>query len=145
MVRKLAKSAFLIGLVAVIALSLVPQETLPETGTWDKLNHALAYGVLAALGGIGFKGWRVRIPMIATTRTDRSRPPVPIDRDHRFRLIATTLRVGRRRWCDLAPGGLLMSSSFRLVNGGDAVFLGLDLSHGGSVEFEAVGVVDDAI
>lgn len=58
MVRKLAISAFFIGLVAVIALSLVPQETLPETDTWDKLNHALAYGVLAALGGIGFKGWR---------------------------------------------------------------------------------------
>ena len=58
MVRKLAKIAFLIGLVAVIALSLLPQETLPETDTWDKLNHALAYGVLAALGGIGFKGWR---------------------------------------------------------------------------------------
>jgi VanZ family protein len=25
---------------------------------WDKLNHALAYGVLAVLGGFGFKGWR---------------------------------------------------------------------------------------
>ncbi len=25
---------------------------------WDKLNHALAYGVLAVSGGIGFKGWR---------------------------------------------------------------------------------------
>ena len=36
----------------------MPQETLPETDTWDKLNHALAYGVLAALGGIGFKGLR---------------------------------------------------------------------------------------
>ncbi len=58
MVRKLAKTAFFIGLVAVITLSLLPQETLPETDTWDKLNHALAYGVLAVLGGIGFKGWR---------------------------------------------------------------------------------------
>ena len=58
MVRKLAKSAFFIGLVAVIALSLLPQETLPETGTWDKLNHALAYGLLAVSGRIGFKGLR---------------------------------------------------------------------------------------
>ena len=58
MVRKLAKSAFFIGLVAVIALSSLPQETLPETDTWDKLNHALAYGLLAVSGGIGFKGWR---------------------------------------------------------------------------------------
>ena len=44
--------------MAVIALSLLPQETLPETGMWDKMNHALAYGVLAVLGGFGFKGWR---------------------------------------------------------------------------------------
>ncbi len=44
--------------MAVIALSLLPQESLPETDTWDKLNHALAYGVLAVLGGFGFKGWR---------------------------------------------------------------------------------------
>ena len=58
MVRKLAKSVFFIGLVAVIALSLLPQESLPETGMWDKLNHALAYGVLAVVGGFGFKGWR---------------------------------------------------------------------------------------
>ena len=58
MVRKLARAAFFIGLVAVIALSLLPQETLPETGMWDKLNHALAYGVLAVVGGLGFKGWR---------------------------------------------------------------------------------------
>jgi len=57
-IRKLARFAFFIGLVAVIALSLLPQETLPETGTWDKLNHALAYGLLAVSGGIGFKGWR---------------------------------------------------------------------------------------
>ena len=58
MVRRLAKTAFFIGLVAVTTLSLLPQETLPETAAWDKLNHALAYGVLAVLGGFGFKGWR---------------------------------------------------------------------------------------
>ena len=58
MVRKLAKIVFCIGLVAVIALSLLPQETLPETGTWDKFNHALAYAVLAVSGGIGYKGLR---------------------------------------------------------------------------------------
>ncbi len=58
MMRKLAKFAFSIGLVSVIVLSLLPQETLPETGMWDKMNHALAYAVLAVLGGFGFKGWR---------------------------------------------------------------------------------------
>ena len=50
MVRKLAKITFFVGLVAVIILSLLPHETVPETGMWDKLNHALAYGVLARLG-----------------------------------------------------------------------------------------------
>ncbi len=58
MVCKFTKTAFFMALVAVIALSLLPQETFPETDTWDKLNHALAYGVLAVVGGIGFKGWR---------------------------------------------------------------------------------------
>ena len=58
MIRKFAKFAFFIGLVAVIALSLLSHEITPETGMWDKLNHALAYGVLAVLGGSGFKGWR---------------------------------------------------------------------------------------
>ena len=57
MVRKLAKITFFVGLIAVIALSLLPHETLPETGMWDKSNHALAYGVLAVLGGLGSKGW----------------------------------------------------------------------------------------
>ena len=47
-----------LGQVAVVALSLLPQETLPEAGLWDKLNHALAYGLLAVSGGIGFKGLR---------------------------------------------------------------------------------------
>ena len=58
MVRKLAKIAFVIGSVAVIALSLLPQETLPDTGLWDKWNHTFAYAVLTLSGGIGFKGLR---------------------------------------------------------------------------------------
>ncbi len=58
MIRKFAKTAFFVGLVAVIALSLLPNETRPETGLWDKWNHTLAYGVLALSGGFGFKGWR---------------------------------------------------------------------------------------
>ena len=32
MARKLARGAFFIGLLAVIAVSLLPQETLPEAG-----------------------------------------------------------------------------------------------------------------
>ena len=41
MVRTLAKTGFFIGLVAVISLSLLPHESVPETGLWDKWNHAL--------------------------------------------------------------------------------------------------------
>ena len=58
MVRKLSRIALIVGVPAVIALSLLPQEVLPETGTWDKLNHVVAYAALTVAGGLGFKGWR---------------------------------------------------------------------------------------
>ena len=45
MIRKFAKFAFFIGLVAVIALSLLPHETTPETGMWDRVNDAEADAV----------------------------------------------------------------------------------------------------
>jgi hypothetical protein len=38
-----------------------------------------------------------------------------------------------------------MSFSLCLVNGCGAVFVRLDLSHGGSVELQSVGIVDDAV
>ncbi len=38
-----------------------------------------------------------------------------------------------------------MSFFLCLVNGGWAVFVRLDLSHGGSVELQSVGIVDDAV
>jgi VanZ family protein len=42
--------AFALGLVVVMALALAPpQLPLPDTG-WDKVNHALAFAVLALLG-----------------------------------------------------------------------------------------------
>ncbi len=58
MVRKLSRIAFIVGLLAVILLSLLPREALPDPGTWDKLNHVMAYGVLALAGGLGFRGLR---------------------------------------------------------------------------------------
>lgn len=36
------------GLAAVIAVSLLPQSQLPSVSIWDKLQHALSYGVPAA-------------------------------------------------------------------------------------------------
>jgi VanZ family protein len=58
MFRRTAQFTFAIGVLAVITLSLIPKEALPETGIWDKLHHVLAYGGLAASGGLGFVGWR---------------------------------------------------------------------------------------
>jgi VanZ family protein len=58
MLRKLSRMAFIIGLLAVIALSLLPPDTLPRTGTWEKLNHVMAYAALALAGGLGFTGLR---------------------------------------------------------------------------------------
>ena len=62
MFRRTAKFTFAIGVLAVITFSLIPKEALPETGIWDKLLHALAYGGLAVLGGLGFVGWQRKAP-----------------------------------------------------------------------------------
>ena len=51
MFRRTAQFTFAIGVLAVITLSLIPKEALPETGIWDKLHHVLAYGGLAAEAG----------------------------------------------------------------------------------------------
>jgi VanZ family protein len=58
MIRKLSRLVFIFGLLAVVALSLLPQEHLPQTETWDKLNHFVAYAGLALAGGLGFKEGR---------------------------------------------------------------------------------------
>ncbi len=58
MFRNFSRIAFVIGLLAVILLSLLPEEVLPDPGIWDKLNHVMAYGVLALAGGLGFRGLR---------------------------------------------------------------------------------------
>lgn len=49
-----ARVAFAIGLVAVIVLSLLPSNTLPSLDLWDKIEHAVAYALLAATGCVGF-------------------------------------------------------------------------------------------
>ncbi len=58
MFRRTAQFTFAVAVLAVITLSLIPKEALPETEIWDKLHHVLAYGGLAVLGGLGFVGWR---------------------------------------------------------------------------------------
>ncbi len=58
MIRKLLQMAFIIGLLAVTALSLLPLDTVPDLGLWDKVNHVMAYAALALAGGLGFTGLR---------------------------------------------------------------------------------------
>lgn len=56
MSRKLSRIAFFVGLLAVVALSVIPQEAKPDTGMSGKLNHIAAYAVLSLAGGIGYRG-----------------------------------------------------------------------------------------
>jgi VanZ family protein len=45
-----------LGIAAIVVLSLLPQEAAPRIGLWDKLQHFLAYGLVASVGAIGFAG-----------------------------------------------------------------------------------------
>ncbi len=58
MLRTLFQIVFLIGLLAVIALSVIPQGAMPDTGLSDKLGHMAAYATLALAGGIAYRGAR---------------------------------------------------------------------------------------
>jgi hypothetical protein len=82
--------------------------------------HVEAVGDLAGFGA-GLR-LELRIPMISTGYSDRSRPPFPTDRDH---------FSGRGRGVVRAspPGDLLMSFSFHLVNGFGADILGVEFAH----------------
>jgi len=58
MISRLSRGAFYVGLLLVVALSLIPQDAMPTPDLWDKANHGLAYGALAVAGGIGYRGLR---------------------------------------------------------------------------------------
>ena len=64
MVSKLFRVVFFIGVLAVIALSVIPQEAKPDTGMSGKLNHIAAYAALALVGGIAFKRQRPLFMMV---------------------------------------------------------------------------------
>ncbi len=65
MLRKLSRIAFFIGLVAVIALSVIPQEAKPDPKLPYNLNHIAAYAALALAGGIAYRGGRSPFMMAA--------------------------------------------------------------------------------
>ncbi len=52
--RWVLQASFAVGLIAVGIVSLLPGPQMPPLGDHDKLMHALAYGVLAANGGLAF-------------------------------------------------------------------------------------------
>ena len=58
MLRALSQMVFVIGLLAVITLSVIPEGTLPDPGISDKLAHMAAYAALAMAGGIAHRGTR---------------------------------------------------------------------------------------
>jgi hypothetical protein len=47
MIRLVSRMAFWVGLLVVVALSLVPQDSVPSTSWGDKADHAAAYAFLA--------------------------------------------------------------------------------------------------
>ncbi len=57
-IRRAARVLFAVGVVLIALVSLAPQEALPPVGLWDKLQHLLAYGALALVGGVAFPGRR---------------------------------------------------------------------------------------
>ena len=52
--QRTAQLGFVVLAVVILVLSLLPIEH-PQISPNDKLNHLLAYGMLAALGGFGYR------------------------------------------------------------------------------------------
>ena len=44
------------GIVVLAVLLLTPGDDLPKVGLWDKLEHGLAFGVVAFTGAVAFPG-----------------------------------------------------------------------------------------
>jgi len=63
-IRWAAITGFAAGVAAVSVLSLIPSDALPGIEVWDKLQHLLAYLVLAVTGAVAFPGRR-SLPWLA--------------------------------------------------------------------------------
>ena len=62
----MARIVFLVNLAGVLLLTLLPARFLPELGDAvtlhdDKLQHAIAFAVLAALGSLGWPEHRAKL------------------------------------------------------------------------------------
>jgi VanZ family protein len=60
---------FWVALLLVTGLLLTPSEVLPETGLWDKLEHASAFAALTLLGIAAFpehsRAWPLALGLVA--------------------------------------------------------------------------------
>ena len=65
MLRTLSWMVFFVGLLAVIALSVMPPGAIPNTGLSDKMGHMAAYAALALAGGIAIRGARSLLMLVA--------------------------------------------------------------------------------
>ena len=53
--RRIGCTVFVVGIVVLAVLLLTPGDDLPNV-LWDKLEHGLAFGVLAFTGAVAFPG-----------------------------------------------------------------------------------------
>ena len=65
MLQTLSRIGFVIGLIAVIALSIMPAGAIPDPEISDKLAHMAAYAALALAGGIAYRGTRSLLILVA--------------------------------------------------------------------------------
>ena len=56
--QRLCRAAFAAGVVIIVVLSLLSQDSLPSVQVSDKVNHVLAYGCVTLAGGLGFRSMR---------------------------------------------------------------------------------------
>ena len=56
LMRRIGRAVFIVGIVVLAVLLLTPGDYLPKVDLWDKLEHGLAFGVLAFTGAVAFPG-----------------------------------------------------------------------------------------
>ena len=62
-IKVIARVLLPVGVVAVGLLSLIPPDAVPVVNLWDKLEHLLAYAMLALCGGFAFSAHRTEITL----------------------------------------------------------------------------------
>ena len=58
------KLVFWCAVIAVGVVSLLPRDALPETGMWDKLEHAATYAILCVIGVVSYPRRRTRLALL---------------------------------------------------------------------------------